>query len=165
MEYLCHKWPWVCSFCRKYNPVLYAFTAYHQVLNKSITTDATSGTASSIFRGVRVAQCLVFCAVFSRSLPVCPFSFGHCIVCPSNYDFWLLICYLQTVCASSKQQCIRKVNKYITQIEVYYFCIINVCPNTGKVTQKQDEYYWYNFLRSSLKFVFRYFTMSPYSEY
>ena len=25
-----------------------------------------------------------------------PFSFGHCAVCPSTYDFWLPLCYLQT---------------------------------------------------------------------
>jgi hypothetical protein len=27
---------------------------------------------------------------------VFPFSFGHCVVCPSIYGFWLPICYLQT---------------------------------------------------------------------
>ena len=27
----------------------------------------------------------------------CPFSFDHCIVCPSNYGFWLSLWYLQTI--------------------------------------------------------------------
>ena len=36
--------------------------------------------------------------VFCRSLFVlCPFSFGHCIVCPSIYWFWLPLWYLQTL--------------------------------------------------------------------
>ena len=41
---------------------------------------------------VRVAQSLVFCVVICRSLFVlfCPFSFGHCVVCPSV--FWPLCC-------------------------------------------------------------------------
>ena len=38
------------------------------------------------FRVVRVSQSLVFCVVLW--ITVCPFSFGHCIVCPpSIYDF------------------------------------------------------------------------------
>jgi len=38
--------------------------------------------------GVDVAQSLVFCVVHSRSIFVfvCPFYFGHCMVCP--YGFW-----------------------------------------------------------------------------
>ena len=35
-----------------------------------------------VFSGVRVAQCLVVCVVFCRSLFV-PLSFGHCVVFPS----------------------------------------------------------------------------------
>ena len=27
----------------------------------------------------------------------CPFSFGHCVVCPSIYGSWLLLWYLQTL--------------------------------------------------------------------
>ena len=81
------------------------------------------------FRRVRVAQYLVFCVVFCRSLfvllsfdycIVCsssnysfcmltPFvsnTFHHCIVCSSIYSFWLRPLYLQTfdqclVCPSS----------------------------------------------------------------
>jgi hypothetical protein len=45
---------------------------------------------------VRIAQSLVSCVVFCRLL--CVFlSFGHCIVCPSTYGFWLPRWYLQTV--------------------------------------------------------------------
>ena len=44
-----------------------------------------------VFSGVRVALSLVsFCVVF------CPFSFRHCVVCPSNYGFWLPLWYRHT---------------------------------------------------------------------
>ena len=33
MEYLCHKWPRICSTCRKHFPVLSSFMTYHQVCN------------------------------------------------------------------------------------------------------------------------------------
>jgi hypothetical protein len=33
MEYLCHKWPWICSTCRKHFPVLSSFMIYDRVCN------------------------------------------------------------------------------------------------------------------------------------
>jgi hypothetical protein len=33
----------------------------------------------------------------NRCLFFCPFSFGHCVVCPSIYGFWLQLWYLQTL--------------------------------------------------------------------
>jgi len=42
---------------------------------------------ASMVRGCFVDRCVSFC----------PFSFGHCVVCPSNYGFWLPLCYLQTL--------------------------------------------------------------------
>jgi len=48
--------------------------------------------------GVRLARTLAFCVVFCRSMPFCPFSFGHCVVCSSSiYGLWLPIWYLQTL--------------------------------------------------------------------
>ena len=51
-----------------------------------------------VFRGVRVGQSLVFYVVFCKSLFAIFFfySFGHCIVCPSIYSFWLPIWHIQT---------------------------------------------------------------------
>ena len=73
-----------------------------------ITTDVTSGAGTTcfsrvaefttVFCGNRVALSLVFCVVICRLLFVlfCPLSFVHCIICSSsNYDFWLLLWYLQ----------------------------------------------------------------------
>jgi len=65
------------------------------------------------FSGVRVSRSLVLCVMFCRTfvlflspivlsvfffrpLYCLSFSFAHCIVCPSIYDFSLLLCYLQT---------------------------------------------------------------------
>jgi hypothetical protein len=43
----------------------------------------------SIFR-IKGANCIF-------QLRQCPFSFGHCVVCPSIYGFWLPLWYLQTL--------------------------------------------------------------------
>ena len=47
--------------------------------------------------GVRVTRSIVLCVCFvDRCLSFCPFSFGHCVVCPSsNYGFWLSLLYLK----------------------------------------------------------------------
>ena len=47
---------------------------------------------------VRVTRSIVLCVCFVyRCLSICPFSFGHCVVCPSIYGFWLPLWYLQTL--------------------------------------------------------------------
>jgi hypothetical protein len=33
MEYLCHKWPRICSTCRKHFSVLSSFMTYHRICN------------------------------------------------------------------------------------------------------------------------------------
>ena len=43
IEYLCHKWPRICSFCRSYNSVLSLEMTYYLVCNKSNTPGATCG--------------------------------------------------------------------------------------------------------------------------
>jgi hypothetical protein len=55
-------------------------------------------SSSPGFSGVRVTLSLVLCVMFGRSLFVLlSFSFGHCVVCPSIYGFWLSLRYLQTL--------------------------------------------------------------------
>ena len=34
MEYLCHKWPCICSTCRKHFPGLTSFMTYHQFVTR-----------------------------------------------------------------------------------------------------------------------------------
>jgi hypothetical protein len=51
-----------------------------------------------VFSGVCVIRSLVLCVCFvDRCLSFCPFSFDHCVVCPSIYGFWLPLWYLQTL--------------------------------------------------------------------
>ena len=108
-EYLCHKWPQICSVCRNHNSVLSSFMIYHRVYNKSNMTDATSGTGTyylsrapeltplPFFSGDLVVQFLVFCVVCCWSLSCCPLGFSHCIVCPSSTcGFWIPLWHLQS---------------------------------------------------------------------
>ena len=46
MEYLCHKWPRICSTCRKHFPVLSSFVSYHRVCIYINTTGVTSGAGN-----------------------------------------------------------------------------------------------------------------------
>ena len=52
-----------------------------------------------VFSGVRFTRSLVLCVCFvDRCLSFCPFTFGHCVVCPSLiYGFWLPLWYLQAL--------------------------------------------------------------------
>ena len=66
---------------------------------ESNTMGATSGAGiahfsgapefTQVFSGVRVTRSLILCVCFvDRCLSFCPFSFGHCVVCPSSiYGF------------------------------------------------------------------------------
>ena len=77
-------------------------------LEQELLTPADHMSLVPVFSGVRIARALVFCVVFCRSLSFCPFSFGHCMVCPSIYGFWfplwvsacimVLILYIGPLC-------------------------------------------------------------------
>jgi len=105
MEYLCHKWPRICSFCRNHNPVLSSFMTYPRVYYKSNITGATSGAGiayrseahefTPVFSKAYVAQSLILCIVFCISL-FGFFSFFVLIACLSVYGVWSLLCFLQT---------------------------------------------------------------------
>ena len=51
--------------------------------------------SSPVFSGVLVTRSLVLCVcVVDRCLSFCPFSFGHCVVCPTSiYGFWIPLLY------------------------------------------------------------------------
>jgi hypothetical protein len=38
-EHLCHKWPRICSTCRKHSPVRSSFITYHQLHRRFILLD------------------------------------------------------------------------------------------------------------------------------
>ena len=57
------------------------------LVEQDVPTPQEHLTSPSVFSGVRTARTYVFCVMFCRSLFVL---FGHCIVCPSIYGFWLI---------------------------------------------------------------------------
>jgi hypothetical protein len=51
MEYLCHRWPRICSTCRKHFPVLSSFMTYHELCNLINTTGLRSGAGTAYHSG------------------------------------------------------------------------------------------------------------------
>ena len=90
LEYLCHKWLWICSFYCNHNPVLSSFMIYHWVCNKSNTKGDTC-EARTVYPsgapGVRVARSLVFCVMFCISSFVLFHFFFWPFYCLSFFDF------------------------------------------------------------------------------
>ena len=109
MEYLCHKWPRICSTCRKHFPVRSSCMTYHRfvtrlarrvsLVEQELLTLPEHLSSAPVFNGVRLTRSLVLYVCFvDRCLSFCPLSFGHCGVCPSSiYGFWLPLWYLQNL--------------------------------------------------------------------
>ena len=51
MEYLCHKWPRICSTCRKHFQILSSFITYHRVCDYINTTGATNVAGTAYLSG------------------------------------------------------------------------------------------------------------------
>ena len=101
LEYLCHKWPRICSICRKCFPVLSSFITYICIIvfvtrltwrvplvDQERLNLPEHLTSLPVFSGVRVTRSLVLCVCFvDRCLSFCPAIYGFCL------PFW----YLQTL--------------------------------------------------------------------
>ena len=89
MEYLCHKWPRICSTSRSF-PHSWLITGFVVILTRRVPL-VENLSSPPVFSEVRVTRFLVLCVCFvDRCLSLRPFSFGHCVVCPSSiYGFWL----------------------------------------------------------------------------
>jgi len=83
-----------CSFCWYWWNFLRA-----PLVEQKLFTLLEHLSSPPVFSGVHVTQSLVLCVCFvDRCLSFCPFSFDHCVVCPSSiYEFWLSLWYLQTL--------------------------------------------------------------------
>ncbi len=109
MEYLCHKWPHICSTCRKHFPILSPFMTYHRfvtrltlqvsLVERELLTLPEQLSSPPVYSGVRVTRSLVLYVCFvGRCLSFWTFNFGHCVVCSSSiYGLWLPLWYLQTL--------------------------------------------------------------------
>ena len=74
-----------------------------------------------VFSGVRVTRFLALCVCFvDRCLPLCAFSFGHCVAWFSSiYGFWLPLWYLQTLLTNSHSKYNNK-NKQDENIQIFW---------------------------------------------
>ena len=123
-EYLCHKWPRVCSVWPQFGPFLihdlFSNSSYHLVCNKSSITYGTGTDYPSeapeftpFFSLIRIARSVVFCVMFCLCffcpfVPLCCLSFfnirllnttlvscGNCFVCHSStYGIWIPFWYI-----------------------------------------------------------------------
>jgi hypothetical protein len=124
-EYLCHKWPRVCFAWRNHSVVLSSFITVHWVCNKSnaMCANRGAGTAaiSTCFWWESCCSIFIFFS-FGSILYMIVCSFGHCIVCPSIYRFWLPFWYLLNSLTTNIliQLCIR----YWRYIKTYLLTIV-----------------------------------------
>jgi hypothetical protein len=84
MEYLCHKWPQICSTC----PHSWLITGFVTRLTRRVplveqellTFPPEHLSSHPVLSGVRVTRSLVLCVCFvDRCLSFCTFSLGHCV--------------------------------------------------------------------------------------
>jgi hypothetical protein len=75
MEYMCRKWPRICSTCRKHFPVLSSFMIYHRICNqinmslvKQELLTLPEHLSSPVISGVCVSRSLVLCVLFCKSV-------------------------------------------------------------------------------------------------
>ena len=119
-EYLCRKWPRICSVCND-NPVLSSFMIIRVLGNKNNTTGVTCGAGTAYPSGdlsslrVRVARSSFLCSVLLIIVfPFVPFPFGHCMFCPSSIHVCVrscvrgidFTCFAQWVC---KTETVKRV--------------------------------------------------------
>ena len=101
MEYMCHKWPRICSTCRKHFPVFSSFMTYHRVCSLINTTGVTSGAGTAYLSGAHEftpgfqwGSCnsiFSFICMFRRSLFVLLYCFFLLLCCLFFFDIRILI--------------------------------------------------------------------------
>jgi hypothetical protein len=122
MEYLCHKWPRICSTCRKHILVRSSFTTYHRICNQFNTTSATSRAETAYPSGVhpRFLVGFVLLDLVDRCLlSFCTLSFGQCVFSSSIYGIWLPLWYLQTLIGS--MSCLPFASTWSSPLS---FCVV-----------------------------------------
>jgi hypothetical protein len=101
MEYMCHKWPRICSTCRKHFPVLSSFMTYRRVCSLINATGVTSGAGTAYPSGApefipdfQWGSCnsiFSFICMFYRSLFVLLYFFYLLLCCLFFFDIQILI--------------------------------------------------------------------------
>ena len=95
MEYLCHKWPRICSTIGVNTSqsfphswlipgLVIRWTRWVLLVEQELLTLPEHLSSPLVFSGVCVIRSLVLCVCFvDRCLSFCLFTFGHCVVCSS----------------------------------------------------------------------------------
>ena len=118
---LCHKWPWICSTCRKHLQVLYFILVYKWLITRvtqqvslvehELPTLLEHLSSLPAFREVHVTRSLVFCVVFCRSLFVLMSVIFCSLCCLSFFDVQILNTPLPS--SSSSCQWFRPVGAFL----------------------------------------------------
>ena len=122
MEYLCQKWPRICS---THSWLITGFvtrlTRRVPHVKQELPTLPDHLRSPPVFSGVRVTRSLVLRVCFvDRCLSFCTFSFGNCVVCSSSiYGFW----YLQTL-LNQVRVAIVKLSKWWLHLNVAFWSSI-----------------------------------------
>ena len=108
MEYLCHRWLRIWFVCHSHNSTLISSSMTYNRILTGVTRLVPLVEQELLFlpqhmdsSAVSVGFVLfdIQISVFDRSLFVLC-SIGHCIVCPLNFGFQLLLVYLQAFLSS-----------------------------------------------------------------
>ena len=101
MEYLCHKWPWICSTCLKHFPILSSFTGFVTRLTRRVplveqelSTHPEHLSASPIFSGVCITRSFVLCGMLCWSLFILLYFLFWPLCCLFFSDIHILITLL-----------------------------------------------------------------------
>ena len=109
-QYHCHKCPQICCVCRNLNPGFSSFMTCHQVCYKNHTTGVSRGTGMPTlpehqsspldFSGLCVAQSLVLCVVFCRSLSFFLFVSDYSFACKECRNYMQRLLFQQRMIKS-----------------------------------------------------------------
>ena len=126
-EYQCHKWPLNASTSWSF-PLSWLITEFASRVARRVPL--VKQELLIPFRDTWVQWCSIFsfmCSVLH--IVVCPFSFGHCVVCPAINEFWPLW-YLQTFLRTNKLKKATELYQRWSEINIVvlshnlWYCIV-----------------------------------------
>ena len=135
MEYLCHRWPRICSTCPSHNAVtFYSFMNYHwvtRVIRRVPQVEQELLNLLHIFWSTiahQNCQCRLcfsifsfLCTVVDHYMYFCPLSFGHWM----NSDFWLTLWVHQT---------------FLTRVSIRMLNCVDIQPSASHIVIVSLQY-------------------------
>ena len=103
---------------------LSSFMTYHRVYSKSDSIGVCGwGSANLSGSPEFTPSCKrgSYCSIFSFLcnalwIVVCPFSFGHCVVCPSIYGFWLPLLQFSSTSYNTVDHTIANIRSFASSV-------------------------------------------------